>query len=118
MNLQTPIFSEVSSDYVRVEVEETPTETICTYVLESNKDNTGQRIEDLQFGAHAEVEYRLLDKLSASIRFSQHFSDLTFNNYFSFETVTGDKFIPTRITAGLNLYLGKDTRKTVITPTF
>lgn len=111
--LQTPIFSQVSRDYIRRETEQTPTEVICTYILETTKDRTGQRVGDLQLGCHAELEYKLLEKLSASIRFSNNISSLLNNDSSTIQTISGDKFLPMRISGGLSLYLGKGNQEKV-----
>ena len=107
--LQTPIYSQVSREYITLETEETPTEVVCTYVLQKNEDNTGQRIKDLQLGCHAELEYALQEKLRLSLNITQNLSSLT-NNYSSFTETATDKFLPMRISGGLNLYLGKESR--------
>ena len=106
--MQTPIYSQIRNNYISTEIEETPTETICTYVLQKNEDNSGSRINELQLGCHAELEYFLKERFSASLNVAQNLSSLTQNQYFFTPVSSEDKFIPMRISAGLNVYLGKN----------
>ena len=102
--LQTPIYSSTDNESIRIESEVTNGIEICEYVKVENHNTSGNSLNHLQFGATANLAYRLSNSLNIELGISKDLSNTFSKEEYQIYPLKGDEFKPLKFSLGIEYF--------------
>lgn len=105
--LQTPIYARNKQEYLRINKEETSTETVCHYEKIVENKKAGNSFAYLQMGLSGEIEFMLTPKLGFIVGARENLTNLFSVESSQISPHGSEHFRPFDVNVGIAYWLGK-----------